>query len=194
MLRVLDMKYNTFFTLTPVLGRFFHGSGSRSRFFRIGSGFLADPDPNPRGPGLIKKGWSGSGSGKKTRIRNTEWMYSREWWVNYLWYPSCSSRSRFYNLLAWTWLIKSTFNLNWRPWNMCTGEWLHVYWWVVTSVLVSGNMWTGAWGHVYWLVGTYVLVSGNMCTGEWEYVYWWKHVYWWVGTCVLVRGNMCTGD
>ena len=40
MLRVLDMKYNTF--LTPVLGRFFHGSGSG--FFRIGSGFLADPD------------------------------------------------------------------------------------------------------------------------------------------------------
>ena len=42
MLRVLDMKYNTF--LTPVLGRFFHGSGSG--FFRIGSGFLADPDPD----------------------------------------------------------------------------------------------------------------------------------------------------
>ena len=40
MFRVLDMKYNIFSTLTPVLGRFFHGSG----FFRIGSGFLADPD------------------------------------------------------------------------------------------------------------------------------------------------------
>ena len=40
MLRVLDVIYNIF--LTPVLGRFFHGSGSR--LFRIGSGFLADPD------------------------------------------------------------------------------------------------------------------------------------------------------
>ena len=45
------MKYNIFSTLTPVLGRFFHGS----RFFRIGSGFFAnpdsekkaDPDPDP---------------------------------------------------------------------------------------------------------------------------------------------------
>ena len=42
MLRVLDMKYNIFSTLNPILGRFFHGSG----FFRIGSGFLADPDPD----------------------------------------------------------------------------------------------------------------------------------------------------
>ena len=33
-------------TLTPILGRFFHGSGSRSGFFRIGSGFLPDPDPD----------------------------------------------------------------------------------------------------------------------------------------------------
>ena len=37
--RVLDMIYKIFSTLTLVLGRFFHGSG----FFRIGSGFLADP-------------------------------------------------------------------------------------------------------------------------------------------------------
>ena len=44
MLRVLDMKYNIFSTLTPILGRFFHGSGSG--FLRIGSGFLADPDPD----------------------------------------------------------------------------------------------------------------------------------------------------
>ena len=36
------MKYNIFSTLNPILGRFFHGSG----FFRIGSGFLADPDPD----------------------------------------------------------------------------------------------------------------------------------------------------
>ena len=43
MLRVLDMKYNIFFYF-PILGRFFHGSGSR--FFRIGSGLLADPDPD----------------------------------------------------------------------------------------------------------------------------------------------------
>ena len=40
---VLDMKYNIFSTFTLVLGRFFHGSG----FFRIGSGFSADPDPDP---------------------------------------------------------------------------------------------------------------------------------------------------
>ena len=32
----------TFFLFTLVLGRFFHRSGSG--FFRIGSGFLADPD------------------------------------------------------------------------------------------------------------------------------------------------------
>ena len=50
-LRVLDMKYNFFSTFTPVLGRFFHGSG-----------FLADPD-------LEKK--SDQDPGKKTRIRNT---------------------------------------------------------------------------------------------------------------------------
>ena len=59
MLRVLDMKYNTF--LTPVLGRFFHGSGSG--FFRIGSGFLADPDPDSE-KRLIR-------IREKTRIRNT---------------------------------------------------------------------------------------------------------------------------
>ena len=35
------MKYNTL-TLTPVLGRIFHGSG----FFQIGSRFLADPHPD----------------------------------------------------------------------------------------------------------------------------------------------------
>ena len=36
------MIYNIFSTLTQVLGRFFLGSG----FFRIGSGFLNDPDPD----------------------------------------------------------------------------------------------------------------------------------------------------
>ena len=55
MLRVLDMKYNIFFYF-PILGRFFHGSGSG--FFRIGSGLLADPDPD-----LEKK--SDSDPGKK---------------------------------------------------------------------------------------------------------------------------------
>ena len=43
------MKYNIFFTLTPILGRFFHGSGS---------GFLADPDPDSEkkaDPDLEKK-------------------------------------------------------------------------------------------------------------------------------------------
>ena len=40
MLKELDMKYNIFFTFSLALGRFFHGYG----FFRIGSGFLADPD------------------------------------------------------------------------------------------------------------------------------------------------------
>ena len=61
MFRVLDMKYNTFFlTLTPVLRRFFHGSG----FFQIGSGFLADPDPDPE-----KK--SDPDPGKKTGSENT---------------------------------------------------------------------------------------------------------------------------
>ena len=34
----------TFFLFTLVLGRFFHRSGSG--FFRIGSGFLADLDPD----------------------------------------------------------------------------------------------------------------------------------------------------
>ena len=38
------MKFNIFSTFTLVLGRFFHGAGSG--FFRIGSGFLADPDPD----------------------------------------------------------------------------------------------------------------------------------------------------
>ena len=63
MLRVLDMKYNIFSTLTPILGRFFHGSG----FFRIGSGFLADPDPDSE-----KK--ADPDPGKKKRIRNTAYM------------------------------------------------------------------------------------------------------------------------
>ena len=34
------MKYNIFSTFTLVLGRFFYRSG----FFRLGSGFFADPD------------------------------------------------------------------------------------------------------------------------------------------------------
>ena len=54
------MKYNIFSTFTLVLGRFFHGSG----FFRIGSGFSADPDPDPE-----KK--SDPDPGQKNRIRNT---------------------------------------------------------------------------------------------------------------------------
>ena len=63
MLRVLDMKYNTYKKkLTPVLGRFFHGSGSG--YFRIGSGFLADPDPDSEKN-------ADPDPGKKTRIRNT---------------------------------------------------------------------------------------------------------------------------
>ena len=41
-LRVLDKKYNIFFYFYPSFRTFFHGSG----FFRIGSGFLADPDPD----------------------------------------------------------------------------------------------------------------------------------------------------
>ena len=40
------MIYNIFFYFTQVLGGFFHGSVSGSGFFRIGSGFLADPDPD----------------------------------------------------------------------------------------------------------------------------------------------------
>ena len=36
------MKYNIFFYFYPSFRTFFHGSG----FFRIGSGFLADPDPD----------------------------------------------------------------------------------------------------------------------------------------------------
>ena len=44
-LRVLDMKYNIFFYFYPSFRTFFfHWSGSG--FFRIGSGFLADPDPD----------------------------------------------------------------------------------------------------------------------------------------------------
>ena len=54
------MKYNIFFTFSLALGRFFHGYG----FFRIGSGFLADPDTD-----LEKK--SDPDPGKKIRIRNT---------------------------------------------------------------------------------------------------------------------------
>ena len=42
MLRVLDMKYKFFFYFYPSFRTFFHGSG----FFRIGTGFLADPDPD----------------------------------------------------------------------------------------------------------------------------------------------------
>ena len=38
MLRVLEMKYNTFFNFNSSFRTFFHGSG----FFRIGSGFLAE--------------------------------------------------------------------------------------------------------------------------------------------------------
>ena len=59
------MKYNIFSTLTPILGRFFHGSG----FFRIGSGFLADPDPDSE-----KKADPDLNLGKKNRIRNTDYM------------------------------------------------------------------------------------------------------------------------
>ena len=44
MLRVLDMKYNTFFNFNSSFRTFFHVSGSG--FFRIGSGFVADPDPD----------------------------------------------------------------------------------------------------------------------------------------------------
>ena len=40
----VEMKYNICSSFTPVLGRFFHGSG----FFRIGSGFLADLDTNSK--------------------------------------------------------------------------------------------------------------------------------------------------
>ena len=70
MFRVLDMKYNIFSTLTPVLGRFFHGSGSG--FFRIGSGFLADPDPD-----LEKK--ADPDPGKKP---GSETMQKRENYMN----------------------------------------------------------------------------------------------------------------
>ena len=51
------MKYNTG---TGYFFNFFHRSG----FFRIGSGFLVDPDP-----GSEKK--ADPDPGKKTRIRNT---------------------------------------------------------------------------------------------------------------------------
>ena len=56
---VLDMKYNTFFYLNYSFRTFFHGSG----FLRIGSGFLADPDPDPD-------------QGKKNQIRNTGFVYN----------------------------------------------------------------------------------------------------------------------
>ena len=52
------MIYNIFSSLTQVLGRFFHGSGSGSGFFQIGSGFLVDPDLNSEkksGPDPEKK-------------------------------------------------------------------------------------------------------------------------------------------
>ena len=54
---VLNMLYNISFYFNSCFRTFFLGSG----FFRIGSGFLADPDPDS------EKGWSGSG--KKNRIR-----------------------------------------------------------------------------------------------------------------------------
>ena len=41
---VKTVKYNIFFYFYPSFKTFFHGSGSG--FFRIGSGFLADPDPD----------------------------------------------------------------------------------------------------------------------------------------------------
>ena len=57
---VESAKYEIQFlcTLTPVLRRFFHGSGSR--VFRIGSGFLANPN-------LEKKTDPDSGGGEKNR-------------------------------------------------------------------------------------------------------------------------------
>ena len=51
MLRVLDTNNNIFSTFTPVLGLFFHRSG----FFRIGSGFLADPYSEKKSDQDIKK-------------------------------------------------------------------------------------------------------------------------------------------
>ena len=52
------MKYKNFSTCTLVLGSFFHGSGCG--FFRIGSGFLADPDPD-----MYSEKKSDSDQGKK---------------------------------------------------------------------------------------------------------------------------------
>ena len=61
-------EINKFSTCTFSFRTFFNGSG----FFRIGSGFSADPDPDSG-----KKFRSGSGSGKKSRIRNTDIYTSR---------------------------------------------------------------------------------------------------------------------
>ena len=57
------MKLNIFFysTFIPVLGHFFHGS----RFFRIGSGFLAETDLDAE---------KRADPGEKTRIRKTDFF------------------------------------------------------------------------------------------------------------------------
>ena len=58
------MKYNTFFNFNSSFKTFFHVSGSG--FFRIGSGFVADPDPDPD-----SEEKADPDLGKKNRIRNT---------------------------------------------------------------------------------------------------------------------------
>ena len=62
---LLDMKYNIIFYSS--FRTFLHGS--RSRFFRIGSRFLADPDPDSTKSLIrIRAG--------KNRIRNTEFGFA----------------------------------------------------------------------------------------------------------------------
>ena len=62
------MKYNIFFYFNSSFRTFFHRSG----FFRIGSEFLADPDPESE-----KK--SDPDPGKKTRIRNVRCYETLVW-------------------------------------------------------------------------------------------------------------------
>ena len=74
---VLRDEYNIFFNFKPSFRTFFHEFGSG--FFRVGSGFLADPDLDTE-----KKVWSGSGK-KKQDLKH--WVPGLAAGCNSLWDP-----------------------------------------------------------------------------------------------------------